>query len=125
MRVSLVQYQDSNRVFTNQASNFVTMNAAIGPWIGQVVRISGANGGWRGGTNTSDWTAWTSETCGCTQYGADASHTMLDGDSGGPVVQGRATGSTNGSGIAATLNGRMAILLDALSGLGVTLKTEN
>jgi hypothetical protein len=64
MRVSLVSYQDSNRVYTNQASNFVTMNAAIGPVIGQVVRISGAAGGWRGGTITSDWTSWTGEACG-------------------------------------------------------------
>ena len=124
MRVSLVAYQDSNRVYTNSAANYVTMNAAIWPVIGQVVRVSGANGGWRGGTITSDWTSWTSDTCGCTQWGADASYTMLGGDSGGPVVQGSATtGSTNGIGIAATLNGRMAILLEALDGLGVTLKT--
>jgi streptogrisin C len=116
MRVSLVQNQDSNRVYTNQASNFVTMNAAIWPVIGQVVRLSGSQGGWRGGT--------TGEACGCTQWGADASYTMLEGDSGGPVVQGSATtGSANGIGIAATLNGRMAILPEALDGLGATLMT--
>jgi hypothetical protein len=124
MRVSLVQYQDSNRVYTNQASNFVTMNAAIGPVIGQVVRISGAAGGWRGGTITSDWTSWTGEACGCTQWGADASYTTVGGDSGGPVLEGSATtGSRNGIGIGVTANGHMAILLDALDGLAATLKT--
>ena len=77
MRVSLVQYQDSNRVYTNAASNYVTMDSTGYPATGMVVSISGQNGGYRSGTTTSEYMSWTSSTCGCTVYGADASYTML------------------------------------------------
>lgn len=83
MRVSMADSRASNQVFGETKVVF----GWTWPLTGQAIKVSL---GWgsntiKTGTVTDAYSSWTSDVCGCTVWGADASWTTLPGDSGSPV----------------------------------------
>ena len=124
MRVQISNSQATGRVYLS--SNFYKrVNGQKNTnqlYVGMPICNSGEQTGNRCGTITDVFSSWTSSTCSCTQWGADASYSTVGGDSGGAV-----TTSTNQSvvtkavGVNATTGGRFVRIQTALAVLNVSL----
>jgi hypothetical protein len=109
MRINLPDARASNQVYGETKVVF----GWTWPTTGQAAKVSL---GWgsntiKTGTITDAYVSWTSNTCGCTVWGADASWTTVGGDSGSPVYS--VDGSyLNALGTNSNVSGKLAKLGD-------------
>lgn len=109
MRIQMSNGQASESLYDSAAA----INAVDWPITGMWVCASlGVSNSWSCGTVSDNYTSWTGAACNCTIYGGDTTHSIIDGDSGAPLVDGNLPYSAIG--VMNTASGKFAIMKDAL-----------
>jgi hypothetical protein len=116
MRVQMSDTQDSNLVY----NLFNPVTSARNPVQGESMCASlGVSNSHSCGIVEVALTSWVGTNCTCTINGADASITLVGGDSGSPFFSSQAVGI----GVGATESGKFARLGDVLTAWGITIRS--